>query len=430
MKKNILVLAVPLFMGLLLCLNACGGATAKGPVEISWATWGDPDKLGRFTDFTEQFNKRHEGKIVAKLTATPNDTYDQKLLTQLTADSAPDVFYIGDVTIAKYVSAKQLLDLAPYMKKSATVKPEMFTDNLYGAAKQGDSIYGIPPDCNPYLIIYNKDLIKAAGAESPEDLYESGKWNWNSFKDVADKAKKSGKEGFVLGNNAWHPILAWLGNSVPELFKNDTGRYSVNFADPSLLSGMNFLRGMIDSGDAVYGGTLPKGQGERPMFISGQVAMIMGSRSTVAKIRDQIKDFDWDVVPLPKSEQGTNNAPIAGSYVAINAKCAHPEAAFTFLEEYVNAEGQRSRLKSGGNALPSINDSSLNDLILSDAKPAHGKYFFDARNTGIVYPTALQKNPEANTVLLESFDLLMLKQIDVAAAAERLDKGMNSIFSR
>ncbi len=100
-------------------LQACGsGDTGDSQgngekVKIKWATWGNPGELTRHQEFTKDFNARHPD-IEAELIPIPGE-YDQKILTQLTGGTAPDLFYAGDAFIVKLIENKSIEEITPRM---------------------------------------------------------------------------------------------------------------------------------------------------------------------------------------------------------------------------------------------------------------------------------------------------------------------------
>ncbi len=89
---------------------------------------------------------------------------NKKLLTQLSGGTAPDVFYAGDGTIAKMIQNQTIAELTPYLKSGDNVKESDFIQGLWGAAKKDDKVYGVPVDCNPLILWYNKKI--ASGCRS------------------------------------------------------------------------------------------------------------------------------------------------------------------------------------------------------------------------------------------------------------------------
>jgi len=65
-------------------------------------------------------------------------------------------------------------------------------------------LYGLPTDCAPRALYYNKTMLKELGLEDPNELEEQGKWDINAFEEMAGKIKDAGKIALVLDNNKRH----------------------------------------------------------------------------------------------------------------------------------------------------------------------------------------------------------------------------------
>lgn len=388
---------------------------ATETASIKWSTWGNPGELQRFVEFTADFNKRNPN-IKAELVPVPNDGYEQKILTQLAAGTAPDLFYSGDGSIQKFVRDNRILELTPMMQKSATLKPDKIYENLYGAAKQGDKIFGVTVDCNPMVIYYNIDLLKSMGIKNPQEYMDEGKWNWDAFAEIAKKVHAGGKHGFIL-ENWWGPVSLLTNSNVMGYFSEDGN--SVIIDQPEKVEGLKFMANLIKDKAVTYSGSLPKGQGADAMFMSGQVGMVTAGRWWVPMFK-KITAFKWDIITYPKTPSGKD--PVVGiptAYLCLNKDSKAPEAAFTFLEQFINKDGQTFRLKDGGNAVPSYKDSELDKIVEEGNIPPHARYLLDARASGKVVSLGTQMYPEADKAIVDTLDLVWLGKLDVDAAVKQ-----------
>ena len=180
-------------------------------VEVTWSSWGNTGEVANLKKFTEDYNAS-QSDIAVKYLPSPNDGYDAKLLTQLTGGTAPDLFYAADgqvSTIVKNTAAYDLTELLSSEKSQS--KPEQFAGDLWGPAKTADGkYYGVPVDCNPLVLWYNKKILQDAGiSEMPADTYEAGNWNWDTFQSILDAVTAKGKRGVVLAD-WWAPRYSWV----------------------------------------------------------------------------------------------------------------------------------------------------------------------------------------------------------------------------
>ena len=133
--------------------------------------------------------KRHPDITVKLQPVASYGDYHSKLLAQLTSNTAPDVFYIGDDKIGQFVDAKVLMPLHELMESDASqTKPDDFFPGLFGAAEQDGEIYAAPNDSNPDVLWYDKQALDAAGiTEDPATLAENGEWTTEKYLEMNDK---------------------------------------------------------------------------------------------------------------------------------------------------------------------------------------------------------------------------------------------------
>jgi multiple sugar transport system substrate-binding protein len=354
------------------------GAKSGEKVKITWSTWGNPGELGRFQEFTEDFNKRHPD-IQAELIPIPNDGYDQKILTQLSGNTAPDVFYSGDGMISQLIANDTIEMLSPYMEQpDSALGPNDLVEGLYGAAKVENNVWGLTVDCNPMLLWYNKKVLLEAGiTDSPADLYEKGQWNWDTFKAMTEKIQAAGKYGMVL-DSWWGPYYSWVTSNGGKVY-DESGNFVLH-NDAKGKEAIQFLYDNVKAGNMTFSGSLPKGQGGDAMFMSNQLGFL-GAGRWMLPVFSKNDALEYDVVPYPTNTGNKIEAAgIPTAYLVMNKSTKHKEAAWVFMSEFVNKEGQTFRLQGGGNAVPSV--LGVDHLVTEGNDPEHSQYFLDAREVG------------------------------------------------
>jgi len=179
-----------------------GAALAQDKAEIVWSTWGNPEELGRFDEFNAAFMERHPD-IDVKLQPVPSySDYHSKLLAQLISGTAPDLFYIGDDNIGKFVDSGVLLPVNDLLAaEDSQISADDFIDALYGAAAKDGQIYGIPVDSNPDVLWYDKQALEAAGiTEDPAELAANNEWTTAKFLEMIDALTAADKLGAIFWN--------------------------------------------------------------------------------------------------------------------------------------------------------------------------------------------------------------------------------------
>jgi multiple sugar transport system substrate-binding protein len=398
---------------------------AQDAVEVTWTSWGNTGEVANLKNFTDDYNAS-QSLVKAKYIPIPTDGYDAKLLTQLNGGTAPDLFYVGDGQASTLIKNAVVADLTDLLAgDTSKSKPDQFAGDLWGPAKTADGrLFGVPVDCNPLVIWYNKKLLQDAGVtEMPADTYEAGNWTWDTFQAILDKVQESGKRGLVLAD-WWALRYSWVTNNGGAIYTD--GKFVAN-QDPKSMEAFQWLADNIAAEKIAFSGSLPEGQGDDAMFMSGQLAFVSLGRWGLPLFREN-KNLDCDIVPYP-TNTGNKIEPsgVAVAYWMMNAKTKNPDQAFDFYTHFVSPEGQEGRLDTGGNAVPSI--EGVEEVVLSDDAPEHRQYFLDARDIGYGPLAEEAGTPGLSTKINDLFSKLWLDGGDVQAQLDTIAETANTMIA-
>lgn len=391
-RKSLVILP----LGTALLLSACASTSNEGgssgsasptasasestveTVELRWRTRPDNQaEADVYKGISDKITAKNIGlKLTYEAGNSEGSPYQDKLKTELGAGTAPDVFWIPGTDVADFAKAGLILNFAD-QAATAGLNPADFysgpTDQLQvdpaTGLKADGFLWGIPRDVSTFALYLNLDLIDKAGAENPIELAKNGQWTWDKFQEVADTITKSGGTGVKgFGANSWWANYGYFINSAGGSFYKDD-RTACNLDSKESVAGMEFFKGLYDSGSAVK-----FGEDSEPPFKAGKVGMFMNGRWATPGSRE-IKDFNWDVAPLPTGAAPGKNWQFWGAYV-INAKTANPEAAVKLVQELTSAEVQ-GEISSLGANIPSRNDPALVDQFLTYTPPTNNQAFVD-----------------------------------------------------
>jgi len=351
--------------------------------RIVWSTWGNPDELGRFNDFDTAFMKRHPDIEVVLQPVPDYGDYHSKLLAQLTSGTAPDVFYVGDDNIGKFVDANVLQPLDARMSAPGSTAPaSAFFDGLFGAARKDSITYGVPTDCNPDVLWYDKTALAAAGiTDDPATLAASGAWTIKTFLGMMDKLHTAGLKGAIFWNY-WATHYSWISVNGGKAW-DDSGKFVLP-DDPTSVAALKVLGDLFQNGSFVVADTLPQGAGADTLFLTHKAGFFSQGRYTIGTLKAGGEQDSYDIVRWPTVDGQPRPTGVAAAYLAINKASPNQDAAWTFYQEFVSAEGQTFRLSGGGNAVPSVKGA---ENVVLEGYPAHAQTFLDVRDLGFVdYP--------------------------------------------
>ena len=405
-------------------LGARGATAQTEKVKIVWSTFGALEELTRFSEFNVDFMTRHPD-IESEFVAVPSYAeYHSKILTQLGAGQGPDVFYVSDEYIGRFVDSGQLLDLTDLLSSpDSQSPPDDFFEGLWGGAKTPEGrIFGVTNDCNPMVLWFNKPALAAAGIEDdPLALRDAGDWTWDAFTAMTDKLRETGKHGAVFYNSFLnnYSLIRANGGQVYD----ESGRF-VASQDPKSVEALRFIYDNIKSKNFTYANALAQGQGPDALFISGQAGFESAGRWLLPTAKDALPPDDYDIVTWPTTTGNTTEpGAVATSFLVINANTPHQAEAFQFLTEFVSKDGQIFRLQGGGNAVPSI--KGADEVVLEDEVPAHAQIFLEVRENGFVLPAEETRVPGLPQDILKGLEPLWLGEGDFEATVESLGKMVN-----
>lgn len=410
-SRTLKLLASAVAGALALGLAGCGGGTAPQPSAsaggsaaapsgtVVWSTWGTPEELTRFKDFNDSFMKKYpQVKVTLNPVASYSD-YHSKLLAQLTSNTAPDVFYIGDDKLGQFVSADVLLPLNERIAAPGSrIRQDIFFDGLFGAAQSNGETYAAPNDVNPDVFWYDKLALAAAGiTEDPATLAASDQWTTAKFLEMNDKLKAAGLTGSMYWNY-WATHYSWISAQGGKAYDGDA---FVGNTDPRTVEAVTTLGKYFQDQTFVVADTLPEGAGADSLFVRHKAGFFAQGRYTIGTLKSAGVQADYDIVRWPTPDGKAAATGVAASYLAVNKNSKNPDAAFLFWSEFLNAEGQKFRLAGGGNAVPSV--KGADEVVLEDNYPANAQTFLDMRDIGFANYAVEAKVPGLSSDISDLF---------------------------
>jgi multiple sugar transport system substrate-binding protein len=179
-----------------------------GEIRFSW--WGTPARDNATIEAIRLYESLHPG---VKIVPEPGvfDGYQQKLMAQLAAGNAPDVFTMNPEWLPQVVELGALADLTGKVDVSSH-NPE-----IAKACSVDGKMYGVNASVNANVIVYNKTQADELGIKMP-----TGAYTWDDLVKICQEAyQKSGGKTYGIpdfrGRNA-------LENFVPNFAFTQLGK--------------------------------------------------------------------------------------------------------------------------------------------------------------------------------------------------------------
>jgi len=345
---------------------------------LTWRTRPDNQaEIDVYTALSASIDESMEGVTLEyQPGGTETAGYQDTLLAELAAGTAPDVFWIPGADLANFASRGVLLNLSdlatadmefdgsvfyPAQMNELMYNPE--TDNMEGA------LWGLPRDASAMGLYYNQALFDEAGIPNPQERLAAGEWTWEQFMEDSAAISELGGDIYGFGMNNW-----W-GNW--ELFINagggsyfTEGRDACNLNTPEVEGALTFMRSLYEEEVAV-----PYGTDSEPPFVAGQVGMFLNGRWATPNFLSQV-EFDWNVAEVPAGPAGQSNFLFWGAYV-VNANTENPEGAWQLLQQLTSVDAQQQVSALGAN-FPSRQGEEALSAVMENFPDLNNEAFTNA----------------------------------------------------
>ncbi len=328
MFKRLLIVALVVVMAL--PVFAIHTTRAQEEITLRWRTRPDNQaEIDVYQAASDALDAAWDG-VTLKYEPGGSETasYQDVLITELTAGTAPDVFWIPGTDVARFAKLGLLLNLAE-MK------------HLTHSLDANPALWGLPRDASAFVIFYNADLMDEAGLTYPDQLET---WDWDTFGQYADAIAGLGEDIKGFGMNAWWANWGYWVNAAGSSFFNDDYT-ACGLNNEGTVTGLSFAANLFQSGVAV-----PWGEDSEPPFLAGKVGMFFNGRWATPGAVANAK-FNWNVAELPVGPAGPSNWLFWGAYV-VNAETAHPQEAWELVAKLTSTDLQ-SQIAALGTNIPS-----------------------------------------------------------------------------
>lgn len=267
--------------------------------------------------------------------------------------------------------------------------------------------YGVPLDTNAMLLIYNGELLAAAGVRQPgETLTFEGLQAMAEALTSADGARRA----IALPSSTWH-TYGWIranGGEVVEVGPGGKPSFTLNRREN--VEAMGFLASLVRRKLAFPPTGLP---GDRTdafaLFRSGSAAMHASGSWDVAALAREHAPVPYGVAVMPKGAGGSTGTAMGGSSFFVPRGSRRRELAFDFMLRVID-DRRALRLAQEEGRLPArlgVYDEPYfqNDVMrtfLTQLRTAH--------------PFRLESFPEANKAFHSALDDILEGRREAAAA--------------
>ncbi|GAA2552555.1 sugar ABC transporter substrate-binding protein [Winogradskya consettensis] len=169
-------LAFTSILGLTLAMAACGGGDDSGGsksinVLIAANTQYPQEQQAWQKSIAEQFRTQTGADVKWETFASANDELT-KIQTSVVSGSGPDVYAVGTTFTPTAYSTKAFVTLGDEQWKQVGGKEKFIPSALGISGPDAQNQIGIPWVGRPFVMVYNTELLKAAGIDKPATTWD------------------------------------------------------------------------------------------------------------------------------------------------------------------------------------------------------------------------------------------------------------------
>lgn len=339
-KTRTLMLIATLLMMLAASIVPAGAQASLpeytgGPAEIRVAWWGNDDRAARTLQVIELFQAAYPDiRVIGEPNGGTPDHF-QIINTQLASNNAPDIIQFG----GNWPDYQQYLEpLNDYLGAQLLIDtPEQFDQTaLIPATASDGSLYAVSLGTNTLVLVYNKTMIEAAGAELPAD-----NMTWEELMDYGRELKAnlpSGVAPFVDNstNQANYMSYFFRQQGTPLWTSDDGGTsYATLESATAWLQIWADMRaeGLIPDADTTY--TYTEDGPDSSALVAGRAAIGLIWSNQAAAYQAAMTD-ELGLTTLPAGGEDAYAIQMS-QYLGINNASQYKEAAALFVNFFVTS---------------------------------------------------------------------------------------------
>lgn len=405
--KKLWFWTVVVILALSVVFGGCGKKTEQTPgkTKITYMYAGGTTNDEIIKKATALFREENP-EIEVELIYVPDwGTYVDKIATSIASNTAPDVIALGVYQIGDFVRKNAVLELSDYIagdKEFQERKKDIFPATLWDSITFEQGVFGIPAWQNPDVLYYNKNLFDSGGVAYPDET-----WDYERFLKEAQKLtkRKNGKtQQFGTWGLGWYWNYLWAYGA--DALNRDATKCLLD--SPEAIAAIQYKTDLSEKYRVAPNLGESSDQTDYQAFMTGKVATFVSGHYMVPMLKE-IKDFDWDIAPLPhgKKRETLNNV----IYWLVLRSSKMPEAAWEYVKFLSGPQVQKLIVESENDVpiLRSVMDSKLfmnpnvppasDDIYVKSL--AHSRPFpieMDTRIDGIIWNAMASVNLGKKTV--------------------------------
>ncbi|QOR69393.1 extracellular solute-binding protein [Ruania alkalisoli] len=394
-----------------------GGDSEDGAVTLQFQSLSDqPATQEAIQAAVDSWNSDNPDVQVEIIQAGWDGAYD-KLITQFTGGTAPDIIHFEAAAIVAFAQDGYLADL------SAGLSEETIADipeGIWDSVTVNDEIIAYPSTMQSYVAFANADLLEEAGVEVPT----GDSMSWDQLAEIAEATTTDDVYGLGWGLGSPAATVMTLAPGFGGDFFSGSGddvQIEVGDAELEVPERIHEMAYEDESLDPVS--LTQSGSDVLASFYGGTVAMtVQGSYQAANMANDAPEGFNWVALPPLEGSEGALQAANPQTY-SVNIDSENVEEATAFLDFF--ASGETLAAIAQADALIPASESAR-EVVATETGGEDGWEQILATADGMVGAPFLQANGYAEwkeTVLNPALQQYLGDQISSEELATQLTDG-------
>ena len=432
---------------LLIMLAAFGSVQAQEPVELSYWLW-DVAQVPQYEECAANFEAANPN--ISITIEQPGGWFDYwtALQTAFVGGDAPDVFTNHLSKYPEFATLGQIVDIQPLVERDG-VDTSVYLGELAALWTRGEARYGLPKDWDTVAIVYNKDMVEAAGIDPA--VFET--WTWNpedggDFQEVlaqltvdangnnglspdfdpsnvAQFGLVTGQGGGFNGHEQWSHFAASTGWT----FTDGPWAESYHYDDPRFIDAIQWYADLhLEHGFAPSFAEVGVPDGEHALFAAGEGAMVFAGSWRINFFLNQ-PDFEVGFALPPVGPEGRKTM-FNGLADSIYSGTDHVDEAWEWVKYLASAECQ-TIVGEHGVVFPAIADGVEASLAARAENGLDVSAFTEQAldpNGTFIYPIT-DHGSEVAAIMGPAMDSIRLGEVSAADALPVANAEVNALFS-
>ncbi|MBP1756370.1 MAG: bacterial extracellular solute-binding protein, family 1 [Firmicutes bacterium] len=325
------------------------------PTEVTmWGSWGG-DQVGQLESQLKTYN---ESQTKYHITYAVQDSMEEKLLTAIVSNEAPDVVLWDRFNTGVYAPKGALAPLDELVKADSIDLTKFYEPAVDELTYDG-KLYGIPLTVDSRVLFYNKAMFAEAGID-PATITD-----WESLRQAAIKLTKRDGDKLVQAGFSLKDVGLfnnWIQQAGGKMIDNSASPAVTAFNTQAGLDVLAYWNQLLNE-DKVYDLGFEDAFGGDG-FKAGKVAITFNGPWTLQSYKDA--GIDFGVIGQPAGPSGAKSAMMGGFGLIVPNKAKNQEGAWDFIKWWTTQPANGVEFAKISGNLPANKDAASDPYFMND----------------------------------------------------------------